>query len=516
MRVLMIPQHMNLFRNLEPVVRKLDERGHETVVLHGTRLDDPKLAARIAAKREKMVFQGRGIEVAEAELASLRTGYRPEPEDSPRHRRKRLGRQVINRSLYLHKSHPAPERSVAAVEKGLPADVRRRLDRRAVRWLLGTRLPLRAWRRFERISAPSERVTAVLRELDPDVVLVSPSVWPKDPVEADYVHAARRLGIPTICYVNSWDNLTSKGTVHVLPDAFIVWNEAMATEAREIHQIPANVVRVTGAPHLDHFFEREPSLSRGGVCRRLGCPEDAPYVVYLCSSRTLIADETDLVTRLADALARRLAGAAPTVVVRPHPVNPDPWEGYEHPGTVVYPKHGDQADTDESWQDYFNQLAFAACFVGLNTTAFLEAAVADRPCLTLASDETFDQQGRTGHFRHLLDAGFLELSKSEDELADRIARVLAGEDENAGPRRRFKADFLRPRGIGIPARSVVADTIEELAVSRSSGRLDRVQGPGPVPVVEQPAAIDEHDAVGHDPKLALVARLGHDERAAGT
>jgi hypothetical protein len=60
---------------------------------------------------------------------------------------------------------------------------------------------------------------------DPDVMLVSPTIWPKDPVEADYLHAGRALGIPTIGYVNSWDNLTSKGTVHVLPDVYIVWNE---------------------------------------------------------------------------------------------------------------------------------------------------------------------------------------------------------------------------------------------------------------------------------------------------
>jgi hypothetical protein len=511
MRILMVPQHMNLFRNLEPVVRELDGRGHETVVLHGTRLDDAKLAARIAAKREKMVFQGRGIQVAEAEVASLTTGYRPEPEDSPQHRRKRLGRQVINRSVYLRKSHPSPERSVGGLDKALPAKVKRRLNRRAVRWLMSTRLPLRAWRRYEGLGAPSERVTAVLREVDPDVVLISPSVWPKNPIEADYIHAARRLGIPTIGYVNSWDNLTSKGTVHVLPDLFIVWNEAMADEAREIHQIPSDVVRVTGAPHLDHFFEREPSLSRAEVCRRVGCPEDAPYVVYLCSSRTLIADETPLVTRLADALARRLPGAAPTLVVRPHPVNPDPWQGYEHPGTAVYPSHGDQADTAKSWQEYFDQLAFAECFVGLNTTAFLEAVVADRPCLTMLSDETFDQQGRTGHFRHLLAAGFLELSRNEDELADRIARVLSGADDNAAERRRFAAEFLRPRGIGTSARSAVADTLEELAATRGSRRVDRVQRDGPVEIVEQPPAVEEHDAVGHESQPAQVARLGDHE-----
>ncbi len=105
------------------------------------------------------------------------------------------------------------------------------------------------------------------------------------------------------------------------------------------------------------------------------------------------------------------------MVVRPHPVNSEAWEQYKHPGVVAYPQRGDQADTPASWQEYFDQLSGASAFVGLNTTAFLEAAVADRPCMTIVSDEFFDQQGRTGHFRHLLDADFLEVSPDVDGVA---------------------------------------------------------------------------------------------------
>ncbi len=465
MRVLMVMEHMNLFRNLETVVRELDARGHETVMLHGTRLDSAKAKARFASKKQKMVFMGRGLEVADGEISSLTTGYRPVPEES-RQLKLRVGRQVVNRSLYLRKDHPSPERVVAGLEKQLPPRLRKSMESRVVRSVLRRPAALRVWRRIEGSGSASEQVSSLIRELAPDVVLVSPTVWPKNPVEADYIYAARKLGIPTIGYLNSWDNLTSKGTVHVLPDAFVVWNEALATEAEQIHLIPREIIRVTGAPHLDHFFELEPSLSRAEICRQLGCPDDGSYIVYLCSSRTLIADETHIVTRLADALARELPYGAPTIVGRPHPVNPGPWEGYDHPGTTVYPRHGDQADTPGSWQDYFNQLAGASGFVGLNTTAFLEAAVADHPCLTIVSDEFFDQQGRTGHFRHLLAADFLELSKDTDEAATRVAQVLDGADEKAVERRRFAEQFMRPRGVETSARSVVADTIEGLAGAR--------------------------------------------------
>ena len=458
----MVMQHINLFRNLETVVRELDVRGHETLMLHGTRLDGGKAKDRMKTKKAKMVFMGRGIEVAEGEISSLKTGYRPDPEEA-RQKRLRVGRQVVNRGIYMHPGHPSPDRVVGGIEKSLPLKAKKFVESKLGQAVLRRPASLRAWRAYEQRGSASESVTALLREVNPDVVLVSPSIWPKNPVEADYIYAAKKLGIPTIGYLNSWDNLTSKGTVHVLPDVFIVWNEALAEEAESIHLIPRKVIRVTGAPHLDHFFDMEPTLSRADACRELGLPDDSPYVVYLCSSRTLIADETHIVAGIADALAAQLGEKAPKVLVRPHPVNPEPWETFEHPGVVTYPKHGDQADTPASWQEYFNQLTYASAFVGLNTTAFLEAAVADRPCMTIVSDEFFAQQGLTGHFRHLLAADFLEVAHDVGEVATRVGRVLDGADEKAEGRRRFAKDFLRPRGVEITARSVVADTIEEVA-----------------------------------------------------
>jgi hypothetical protein len=299
----------------------------------------------------------------------------------------------------------------------------------------------------------------LLSGIAPQVMLVSPAIWPKDLVEADYIHAARGLGIPTLGYVNSWDNLTSKGTVHVLPDQFVVWNEPLAREAAELHLVPPETIRITGAPHLDHFFAMRATASRADVCGEMGCPPDRAYVTYLCSSRTLVNSETDVVTRLAAALATQ-PGQTPTLVVRPHPTNPAPWADYEHPGVVVYPCGGDQADSHYSWQLYFNQLAHGHCAIGLNSTAFLEAAVAGRPCLTIVADEFWDAQGRTGHFRHLLAGDFLEVATSVADAAQRIARVVDGADEKRAQRAEFVHRFLRPCGIDRPAAEVVADVVE--------------------------------------------------------
>lgn len=459
MKVLMVMQHINFFRSMDTVVRELDARGHETTVLHGTAMEGPTPRR----KSETMVL-GRGLKVAETEIPNIATGYRPAPEEWWQ-QRLMVGRQVINRAIYLRDDHPS-NRSLEGIEKGLSPKNRKRVNSRLGRLALKRRSALTAWRWIEKASPPSEQLTSLLEEIQPDVVLVTPSVWPKGPIETSYIHAARKLGIPTVGFVSGWDNLTSKGTVHRLPHALIVWNEAMAAEARDLHDVPREVIKVTGAPYLDRLFELRPSASRAETCSRLGCSDDGPYVLYLCSSRTIISNETQTVTALAEALSRECVGRTPTIVVRPHPVSADTWEGYERPGVAVHPKRGNQAETSYQWQEYYDQLAAASCVVGLNTSAFLEAVVADRPCLTVASEEFYDQQGATGHFRHLLDGDFLEVSSHIDEVATRVARILDGADEKAESRRRFAESFLRPCGSETPSGSVVADAIEGVVAPR--------------------------------------------------
>ena len=178
----MVTQHVNMFRNLETVVRELDDRGHETVVLHGTRRDDGGGNANRVTEKPKMVFMGRGIDVAESRISNLTAGNRPDPDPSLPRRLMRLGRQVVNVSIYLRRSHPAPERVVSGLERSLPPVVRRCLHSRIARSVLRRPRTLQAWRRIETIIPSNKRVTSLLAGVRPDVVLVSPTVCLQDAV----------------------------------------------------------------------------------------------------------------------------------------------------------------------------------------------------------------------------------------------------------------------------------------------------------------------------------------------
>jgi hypothetical protein len=171
---------------------------------------------------------------------------------------------------------------------------------------------------------PADRaIVDHLRALSPDVVLVTPANLRFDE-EIEYVKAARRLRIPSEVLVLTWDNLTTKGLIHVKPEVLLAWNEAHAEEAAAVHGIRRSTVRIVGSPFFDKWLDRaiepEPPDS---FLERIGVSPELPYVIYLGSSKHIAPDEGWVVEELVHALRRlehpSLSDAA--VLVRPHPVN---------------------------------------------------------------------------------------------------------------------------------------------------------------------------------------------------
>ncbi|MBI4485640.1 MAG: hypothetical protein HY655_06475, partial [Acidobacteria bacterium] len=121
----------------------------------------------------------------------------------------------------------------------------------------------------ERAVPTSDLFDEFLRTERPDVLLICPLVH-FGSAQADVAASARRLGIPVWMLLYSWDNLSTKGCLHVEPDLMFVWNEQQRAEAGELHRFPGSRVVVVGAPRFDAFFELRPALTREQFHERLG------------------------------------------------------------------------------------------------------------------------------------------------------------------------------------------------------------------------------------------------------
>jgi hypothetical protein len=312
-------------------------------------------------------------------------------------------------------------------------------------------------------TVPSDAGTeAFLRTEAPDVVLVTPLIN-FGSYQADYVKSARALGIPVGFPVFSWDNLTNKGLIHVVPDRVFVWNSRQRLEAVKMHGVPADQVVMTGAPRFDDFFRMAPQQSRDDFCRGVGLDPAQPIVTYLCSSEFVADREVDFVTSWIDALRSDPALRACGVVIRPHPREQKPWRSFAPPpaAAVAFP-HALNSD-----QTLFDTVFHSAAVVGLNTSAELEAGIAGRPVFTILAGEHAEGQQGTIHFQYLLKerGGFVEAAPDFETHRRQLAAAVRG-DYDAAPIRAFIERFLRPHGWTQPATPLLVSAIEELAQAR--------------------------------------------------
>jgi hypothetical protein len=441
-------------RGLERALRALDHRGHSIHLAYQGVKDSLSYAALVALTEEcrqitaaklppvgsfKWMHLGRSLRLTADHLRYLEPPF----EDATRLRSD------------TSKRAPAAARRLGRIAAGAgPRGVK------SVRKLL---------QHLERCIPPAPSIERFVAEHRPDVMLITPLVT-FGSRQADFLRAANRLGIRTGYVVQSWDNLTTKGLLRDVPDLVLVWNEIQADEAELLQGVPRNRIRVTGAPGLDHWFDRRAQRTREEFCREVGLRPDRPIVLYVGSHPWVIGgdEEVDFVRRWSAALRAHgdlLAGAG--ILVRPHPArNKTHWTRarLDDPQIAVWPRSGEHPLDESTRQNYFESIHYASAVFGINTSAQIESAIVGRPVHTLLADEFEQTQGATIHFNYLQadDYGLLHVARTIEEHTAMLAGSLRGASDD-GRNERFVERFVRPFGRGVPATPSVVEAIEELA-----------------------------------------------------
>lgn len=328
---------------------------------------------------------------------------------------------------------------------------------------------------IEVVIPPSRLILSEIARYNPDILIASSAVLGYAR-ETDYLKAASRLGIRTAVVIPSWDNLTTKGTLHAIPDWLFVWNERQVDEAVQLHNVPRERIFCTGAPKYDPWFNLEPALDREDFCQALGIDSARSFLLYVCSSLFISGDETIFVDELSTRLRQNLKLSDLILLIRPHPQNLEYWQRYQkkNDNVFMWPKDLLNLEPSAMMQDYYHSIYYSSGVVGINTSAFIESAIVDRPCIAILSDRYNYTQMGLPHFHHLADAGFLELPRDLDEATTKIAGILDGIDSKAKKRRRFVKDFLRPQGLAKPASEVMHNAIKNVASGLPPGNCLRM------------------------------------------
>jgi hypothetical protein len=464
-RILFIARHFTYFRSYETVIAELARRGHQ---LH------------LAAEREEDLGGREMVERLAREHSGVSFGWVPGREDRWAAFAIKL-RMTID---YLRYFEPA----YAGTPK-LRARARERVPRLGL-WLVAAagapteagRAVLRTvLRACERAIPRSAAIDGFLRDQQPDVVLFTPLIGVVASPQLDILQSARALGYPTALCVWSWDHLSSKAILRTVPDRVFVWNDTQREEAVTLHGVPADRVVVTGAQCFDHWFDRRPSIDHDAFCRKVGLPPIRPFLLYVCSALFQgSASEALFVQRWIRAL--RQSGLEPLtstpILVRPHPSRLKEWTGVDLSAEGDAVLWGRNPVDAEARTDYFDSLYHCEAVVGLNTSAFLEGAIAGRPIFATLLPEHHENQEGTIHFHYLLhvNGGLLHTARSLNDHAEQLNAALQAAQNESERSRRFVVAFIRPRGVDVAASPVFAGEVEKLAAARPAPAADTIGG----------------------------------------
>jgi len=126
---------------------------------------------------------------------------------------------------------------------------------------------VRTFLRFlDRFVPADGRILTLLEKYSPDVFLAPDIVFPIDRV---FLRAARKKEIYTIGMTRSWDNLTSKGVVQILPQKLILHTTRMKRQAVDLVGMPEKDIEVTGPPDYDKYFSI-PSITKEKFLKQIG------------------------------------------------------------------------------------------------------------------------------------------------------------------------------------------------------------------------------------------------------
>ena len=457
MKVLFVWDSPEYLRFYDCVVEELAERGHDvSIAVINTNAKKPVGLEGLQAYADRVRVLGL-VPQHEGTWGAVAHGLRG-VMDFVRYLHPRFAGAATLRARIKRKVLPVAYHWIDAIPKLAPSRVQ------------GIERALMAG---ERAIPVCRSIADVLREQNPDVMLVSPLIDAASE-QVDWIKAAHASGIRSAACIASWDNLTNKGLMRVEPDMVIVWNDAQKQEAHEYHYIPSSKIVTTGAQLFDKWFLKRPARDRAAFCARVGLPDTRPFLLFTGSS-SFISESRAEVAFVRRWIAALRASGDPTlsdinVLVRPHPYNCHAWDPdplTDLPGAVFFPRRGYNPIDPDNRADFFDSIYHSAAVVGINTSAMIEAAIIGRPVFSMLAEEFAGTQEGTIHFHHLLpeNGGCVRIASTIDEhvrqLSDRLRDPAAAQAET----QRVIGSFIRPHGIDRPATPVFVDAIERLAAA---------------------------------------------------
>lgn len=296
-------------------------------------------------------------------------------------------------------------------------------------------------------------ITQTLREIRPDLVTITN---PLEQYEYPVFSAAKKLKIPTLGVIRSWDNLY-KG-LRIRPDRLAVWNQINKDEACSMMKYAPDKVFVIGATQFDPYFAEGSIWTREQLAGKFDLDPAKPIITLAALGPFQPQyDETYLVDWL---LAARDSGDIPQnsqIICRLHPGSRlEQFLPYlkfknirlsymtEYIPTLAW------SMTREEVIQVGNLLRHSDVVISPGSTITIETAIFDTPTIVpifhTYQPEVAKRQYSwhlANHFGRLRDLNLVPIIERSEDLAPAIRHALADPSWYRDERKRLVEDYIQ-------------------------------------------------------------------------
>ncbi|HEY4517887.1 MAG TPA: hypothetical protein VJI74_03320, partial [Candidatus Paceibacterota bacterium] len=307
---------------------------------------------------------------------------------------------------------------------------------------------------LERLTMPWRSMfNAYVKKYQPDLVLLTtPGVKLFEPY---IIACAHRLGLPTVAFDFSWDNLTSYPR-HVRKTKYLIcWNEFHREVAKELHDYQDERLFVGGVLRFDAYFrelpgqqDRDTFLSSRGL--------DPKRKTVLFAARSYGTFHTDFI-RSFIRWQKEGAFAEPlNLFVRIHPI--DPPGAYDeflnipnvHIGLAGNKSTNalsgpDAVETKESdWVVKKDSIRHSDICVNVASTFSIEAFIFDKPVINVGFLKPFSGILTFPHYTPVVEAGAVRVAEKMEDIRTYINENLKNPAREKEARAKIVEKFVMP------------------------------------------------------------------------
>lgn len=259
--------------------------------------------------------------------------------------------------------------------------------------------------------------------------------------EISFLREAKRRGVKTVGFINSWDKVTSKGFIRLLPDALIAPNLVVRDEAIHYDDVPVRKIFVSGVPQYDTYTTQEGIVPREAFFKRIKANSYKHLIVFGPMGRSLSNSDWEAIDMLREIVEEYFADRAELLVrFQPNDFGGDeeefkkrPWLRYDIPGVRFSAARG--TDWDMGKDDLLhlkNTLYHCSLLISYASSLSIDAACFDKLVINIGfevkrGEPALKQPSRrfaTEHYTKALRTGGVRLVHSKEELIDWIRRYL--------------------------------------------------------------------------------------------